>query len=75
MNYGYKDDPLMDPIQSATYFLNLLDNENKVKLEKVSEGNEVLLNIHFMEDGKTRQVKMVQAWGKDGIWVPQDDPT
>ena len=75
VNYGYKDDPLMDPIQSATYFLNLLDNENKVKLEKVSEGDEVLLNIHFMEDGKTRQVKMVQPWGKDGIWVPQDDPT
>lgn len=75
VNYGYKDDPLMDPIQSAKYFLNLLDNENKVKLEKVSEGDEVLLNIHFMEDGKTRQVKMVQPWGKDGIWVPQDDPT
>ena len=75
VNYGYKDDPLMDPIQSATYFLNLLDNENKVKLEKVSEGDEVLLNIHFMEDGKTRQIKMVQPWGKDGIWVPQDDPT
>lgn len=75
VNYGYKDDPLMDPIQSATYFLNLLDNENKVKLEKVSEGDEVLLNIHFMEDGKTRQVKMVQPWGKDGIWVPQDDLT
>lgn len=74
VNYGYKDDPLMDPIQSATYFLNLLDNENKVKLEKVSEGDEVLLNIHFMEDGKTRQVKMVQPWGKDGIWIPQDDP-
>ena len=75
VNYGYKDDPLMDPIQSATYFLNLLDNENKVKLEKVSEGDEVLLNIHFMEDGKTRQIKMVQPWGKDGIWVPQDDLT
>ena len=75
VNYGYKDDPLMDPIQSATYFLNLLDNENKVKLEKVSEGDEVLLNIHFMEDGKTRQVKMVQPWGKDGIWIPQDDLT
>lgn len=75
VNYGYKDDPLMDPIQSATYFLNLLDNENKVKLEKVSEGDEVLLNIHFMEDGKTRQIKMVQPWGKDGIWVPQDDIT
>ena len=75
VNYGYKDDPLMDPIQSATYFLNLLDNENKVKLEKVSEGDEVLLNIHFMEDGKTRQVKMVQPWGKDGIWIPQDDIT
>lgn len=74
VNYGYKDDPLMDPIQSAAYFLNLLDNENKVKLEKVSEGDEVLLNIHFMEDGKTRQIKMVQPWGKDGIWVPQDDP-
>lgn len=75
VNYGYKDDPLMDPIQSAKYFLNLLDNENKVQMEKVSKGEEVLLNIHFMEDGKTRQVKMVQPWGKDGIWIPQDDIT
>lgn len=75
VNYGYKNDPLMDPIQSAQHFLNLLDNENKVKLEKGSEGDEVLLNIHFMEDGKMRQIKMVQPWGKDGIWVPQDDHT
>lgn len=75
VNYGYKDDPLMDPIQSAKYFLNLLDNENKVQMEEVSKGEEVLLNIHFMEDGKTRQVKMVQPWGKDGIWIPQDDIT
>ena len=75
VNYGYKDDPLMDPIQSAKFFLNLLDNENKVQMEEVSKGEEVLLNIHFMEDGKTRQVKMVQPWGKDGIWIPQDDIT
>ncbi|MCI7106651.1 MAG: hypothetical protein MR945_02060 [Agathobacter sp.] len=73
VNSNYKNDPLMDPIQSAQYLLNLLNNENKVQLEKVSEGNEVLVKITFLEDGKVREIKMIQPWGKKGIWVPQDN--
>lgn len=73
VNYGNKNDPLLDPVCSAQYLLNLLDNENKVQLEKVSEGDEVFVKITFPEDGTVRQVKMIQPWGENGIWVPQDD--
>lgn len=67
------NDPLLDPVRSAQYLLNLLDNENKVQLEKVSEGDKVFVKITFLEDGTVRQVKMLQPWGENGIWVPQDD--
>lgn len=73
VNYGNKNDPLLDPVRSAQYLLNLLDNENKVQLEKVSEGDKVFVKITFPEDGTVRQVKMLQPWGENGIWVPQDD--
>ena len=55
VNYGNKNDPLLDPVRSAQYLLNLLDNENKVQLEKVSEGDKVFVKITFPEDGTVWQ--------------------
>lgn len=65
---------LQDPVQACRYFLNLLDNENKVKVEKTmdetSEGTQVM--ITFTEDGGKRYVKMIQPENMNGIWIPQD---
>lgn len=76
MNQIEKDplhkDPLQSPIPAARRLLNLLNNENKVQLECVYEGEDVCVRITFLLDGSTWEVKMVQPWGENGIWVPQD---
>lgn len=65
---------LQDPVQACRYFLNLLDNENKVKVEETmdetSNGTQVM--ITFTEDGGKRYVKMIQPENMNGIWIPQD---
>ena len=66
----------MDPVKAAQYLLNLSDNDGKVKLEIASDEtaseNEVLVNITFLENDVVWQVKMIQPWGENGIWIPQD---
>lgn len=65
---------LFEPESAARVLLNLLHNENKVKLETIDDdalaGTSV--RITFAEDGMTQMVTMVQPWGKNGIWIPQD---
>lgn len=70
---GSGDDPMLDPIRAAQVFLNLSTDESKVQL-LIKEGNagEAMVQIYFTEDDTVRQVKMIQPWGEDGIWVPQD---
>ena len=76
VNYSYENDPLLDPVKAAQYLLNLSDNDGKVKLEIASDEtaseNEVLVNITFLENDVVWQVKMIQPWGENGIWIPQD---
>lgn len=66
---------LFEPETAAILLLNLLDNSGKVEITRLSEetsnGN-VGLEIHFTEDDSTYQISMVQPYGKEGIWVPQD---
>ncbi len=68
---------LFEPAASAKYLLNLLDNENKVLLEagEKEEDGSVPVKINFTLDGMDKApvtVKMIQPWGEDGIWIPQD---
>lgn len=70
-------DPLLDPVQAARFLLNLSEDENMVQLALADEENkkdgEVLVQITFPRDGVTRKVKMIQPYGKDGIWIPLDN--
>lgn len=66
-----------EPAASAQYLLNLLNNENKIFLEagEKEEDGSVLVKISFISDGTDKApvtVKMIQPWGEDGIWIPQD---
>jgi len=65
---------LCNPKSAVTILLNLLDNENKVILKKVKgeDKEAAYINIYFMEDAASITVKMIQPWGKDGIWIPQE---
>lgn len=65
---------LHDPVSAAKYLLNLLDNENKVKIEVIENQSSeaVPLKITFTEDGAERYIKMVKQNSFGGIWVPQD---
>ncbi len=65
---------LFSPETTAITLLNL-DSE-KVIID-VSDGNteeEAVLTIHFLEEENNsvlQGIKMVQPFGKDGIWIPQ----
>lgn len=71
------DDPLLDPVQAARYLLNLSEDEDMVQLAlldgEIAKDGEVLVQITFPKDGETRKVKMIQPYGKDGIWIPLDN--
>lgn len=69
----YKE--LFSPETAVVSLLNL-DSEN-VYID-VGEGNaegEVILVLHFKEEEKEsvlQGIKMIQPFGKDGIWIPQN---
>mgnify|MGYP003305714072 FL=1 len=69
----YKD--LFSPETAAVSLLNL-DSENV--FVDASEGNtkrEVILTLHFKDEEKEsvlQGIKMIQPYGKDGIWIPQN---
>jgi hypothetical protein len=71
-NVYYKD--LFDPEGAARVLLNLLNNENKVKIETTDDETDsgVVVKLTFAEDGKERMINMIQPWGENGIWIPQD---
>mgnify|MGYP003291737614 FL=1 len=70
---GYKE--LFSPETAAVSLLNL-DSENV--FVDASEGNtkrEVILTLHFKDEEKEsvlQGIKMIQPYGKDGIWIPQN---
>ena len=68
-------DDLFSPETAAVSLLNL-DSENV--FVDASEGNtkrEVILTLHFKDEEKEsvlQGIKMIQPYGKDGIWIPQN---
>ncbi|MBS7303008.1 MAG: hypothetical protein KIG50_02600 [Lachnospiraceae bacterium] len=66
---------LQNPVKSAKILLNLLDNENKVKVEMMQDDSKAdtrNLTIMFAEDGAERMISMVKLDDESGIWIPQD---
>ena len=66
---------LTDPVEAARYLLNLLPNDDKVKITADKKGDLVDLTVHFTEDDVTHTITMERPWSTDGIWVVrQIDP-
>ena len=66
---------LTDPVEAARYLLNLLPNDDKVKITADKKGDLVDLTVHFTEDDVTHTITMELPWSTDGIWVVhQIDP-
>lgn len=70
---GYKE--LFSPETAAVNLLNL-DSENVfVDTNERNPEGEVILTLHFKDEEKEsvlQGIKMIQPFGKDGIWIPQD---
>lgn len=72
---------LFDPEGAACYLLNIaglsygvITDESewvKTSSERLAEGM-FRVEITFLEDNSTAEVTMVQPWGSDGIWIPQN---
>lgn len=64
--------PLFAPDTAARFLLNLLNNDEKVRLtvEEEEEGK-AQVSIEFILDHAQVSVTMVQPYGEDGIWIPQ----
>ena len=57
------------------YLLNLLPNDDKVKITADKKGDLVDLTVHFTEDDVTHTITMERPWSTDGVWVVrQIDP-
>lgn len=64
--------PLFAPDTAACFLLNLLNNDEKVKIVVEEEGEgETQVSIEFILDHTQVHVTMVQPYGQDGIWIPQ----
>lgn len=65
-------EPLFAPDTAARFLLNLLNNDEKVKItvEEEEEGK-AQVSIEFILDHTQVHVTMVQPYGEDGIWIPQ----
>ena len=70
---GYKE--LFSPETAAVNLLNL-DSENVfVDANERNPEGEVVLTLHFKDEEKEsvlQGIKMIQPFGEDGIWIPQD---
>lgn len=80
-NAGHNDgyDPeheykLYDAVEAAHYFLNIPNDETKIRMDVVPTQDEkrVVIRITFLTDGGQRMIEMIQPWGENGIWVPQN---
>ena len=64
--------PLFAPDTAARFLLNLLNNDEKVKITVEEEGEgKAQVSIEFILDHTQVHVTMVQPYGEDGIWIPQ----
>ena len=67
---------LLKPDEAAIKLLNILDNPNKVKTEIAYYDdleNSAKVTFTFELDHTSVSVRMIQPYGKDGVWVPQTD--
>ncbi len=65
---------LFSPDRAARFLLNLSEDAEKVILqsgEKEEDGS-CPVTVYFEEDGVSVTMRMVQPWGAEGIWIPQD---
>ena len=64
---------LTDPVQAATYLLNLSTDSNKVEVTTVpsADSSFVTVNIHFSEENQDRPVVM-RPYETGGIWIVSD---
>jgi len=65
-------EPLFAPDTAARFLLNLLDNNEKVRVavEEEEEGK-AQVSIEFILDHVQVHVTMLRPYGEDGIWIPQ----
>lgn len=65
---------LYDAVEAAHYFLNIPNDETKIRMDVVPTQDEkrVVIRITFLTDGGQRMIEMIQPWGENGIWVPQN---
>lgn len=72
-SYYYRE--LFDPVSSLRVLLNLTDDDNKVRIEIIQDDSPVgvcNVKIDFTEDSIEKMISMIQPWGEEGIWIPQD---
>lgn len=63
---------LFEPDAAARYLLNILKNDDKVKItSQIQEDGRAQVTLAFMEKDSYAYVTMIQPYGKDGIWIPQ----
>lgn len=61
--------PLFSPETAAISLLNLSKESEVVKIS--GEEDDVTVEVYFPEQSKV-DVRMVQSFGEDGIWIPQN---
>lgn len=62
---------LLDPKTAASSLLNIQNDPSVVKVKKTVQNGETIVTFTFLKDGGRASVKMIQPYGKQGIWVPQ----
>lgn len=68
---AYRD--LFEPESAAYAILNLSRDAGEVQVERLfNEGGVVGLQIDFVKEGSSRRICMIQPYGENGIWIPQD---
>lgn len=61
-----------DPVTAARDLLNLEDGPTGVRIYAEDTTGKTIVHITFLMDGSTVDVEMVQPYGADGIWIPQN---
>lgn len=62
---------LFSPDTAAVYLLNVEPDPSVVRTEVTEQNGDVIVTFHFLEDGSSARVKMVQMKDGNEIWVPQ----
>lgn len=65
---------LFTPQTAARNLLNISEEEEKVAVHETGTraGGSVTVSIDFLDTRTSVEVRMIQPYGTDGIWIPQD---